>query len=168
MRSSSCALVDRNAPDNATCASAMTHFPCVRPEGSISSTVNSTRSEILARESKGARQYVELMSSHDCRVEGWRRWSEFPTRLQTVRGSMFPSCRANFGGIQTRSSLHMGRISTEYVNLKLAVFECVSAESRRSDVFDLDLMRTGLRSTVAMFAHRMGTTLDKNSTILIA
>jgi hypothetical protein len=33
----------------------------------------------------------------------------------------------------------MGTISTEYVNLKLAVFECVSAESRRSDAFDLNL-----------------------------
>jgi len=33
----------------------------------------------------------------------------------------------------------MGTISTEYVNLKLAVFECVSAESRRSDDFDLNL-----------------------------
>ena len=54
---------------------------------------------------------------------------------------MFPSCRASLGGMQTKSSLHMGTISTEYVNLKFAVFEWVSEESRRSDVFDLDLMR---------------------------
>jgi hypothetical protein len=140
MRSSSYTFVERNAPDNATCASAMTHFPCVRPEGSISNTVNSTRSEIFARESNGARQYVELISSHDCRVEGWRRWREFPTRVQIVRGSMFPNCRANLEGKQTKSSLHMGTISTEYVNLKFAVFVCVSADSRRSEVFDLDLI----------------------------
>jgi hypothetical protein len=81
---------------------------------------------------------------------------------------MFPSCRANLEGKQTKSSLHMETISTEYVNLKFAVFVCVSADSRRSEVFDLDLMR--IRTTIdgGGDAHRMGTTLDKNSTILIA
>ncbi len=80
---------------------------------------------------------------------------------------MFPSCRANLGGKQTKSSLHMGTISTEYVNLKLAVLVCVSAESRRSDVFDLDLMKARLTIDHGN-AHRMGTTLDRNSTIFIA
>ena len=59
--------------------------------------------------------------------------------MQTVKGSMLPNCRASLTGKQTRSSLHIGTISTEYVNLKLAVFVCVSEESRRSDVFDLNL-----------------------------
>lgn len=39
-----------------------------------------------------------------------------------VRGLMLPNERACFGGIQTRSSLQMGAISTEKVYLKLAVF----------------------------------------------
>src|SRR6266851_4871737 len=166
MRSSSYAPVERNAPDSATCASAITHFPRVLPEGSTSRTTNSIRSETLARESNGARQYVEEMSSHDCNVEGWRRWRELPTRVQTVNGSMFPSCRASFGGKQTRSSLHMGTISTEYVNLKLAVFECVSAESSRSDAFDLNLDEQPTMIEGGD-AHRIGTTPDRNSTIFI-
>lgn len=43
----------------------------------------------------------------------------------------------------------MGTISTEYVNLKLAVFVCVSAESRRSDVFDLNLDEHSTTAKVA-------------------
>lgn len=85
-----------------------------------------------------------------------------------VKGSMFPSCRASLGGKQTRSSLHTGTISTEYVNLKLAVFECVSAESKRSDDFDLNLDEYPMMTPKSGDAHRIGTTPDKNSTIFIA
>jgi hypothetical protein len=84
-----------------------------------------------------------------------------------VKGSIFPSCRASLSGKQTKSSLHMGTISIEYVNLKLAVFECVSAESRRSDVFDLNLDQHPMTSEGGD-AYRIGTTPDKNSTIFIA
>lgn len=80
---------------------------------------------------------------------------------------MLPSCRASLAGKQTRSSLHIGTISTEYVNLKLAVFECVSAESRRSDVFDLNLDEQTM-TIEGGDAHRIGTTPDRNSTIFIA
>ena len=84
-----------------------------------------------------------------------------------VKASMFPSCRAILGGKQTRSSLDMGAISIEYVNLKLAVLECVSAESRRSDVFDLNLDEH-MRMIEGGAAYRIGTTPDRNSTIFIA
>ena len=73
--------------------------------------------------------------------------------------------RKFLGGKQTRLSLHMGTISAEYVNLKLAVFDCVSAERRRSDAFDLNLDK---HTTIIEGgdAHRMGTTPDRNSTSL--
>jgi hypothetical protein len=64
---------------------------------------------------------------------------EFPTRAHIVRGLMLLSCRACFGGMQTRSSLQMGTISTEYVNLKLAVLECVSEEMICSEDLELSL-----------------------------
>lgn len=57
--------------------------------------------------------------------------------MQMVKGVILLKARACFGGIQTRSSLHRGTISTEYVNLKLAVAECVSDERSCSDAFDL-------------------------------
>jgi hypothetical protein len=60
----------------------------------------------------------------------------------------------------------MGTISTEYVNLKLAVFVCVSAESSRSDAFDLNLDEQPTMIEGGD-AHRIGTTPDRNSTIFI-
>jgi hypothetical protein len=54
------------------------------------------------------------------------------------------------------------------VNLKLAVFECVSAESKRSDDFDLNLDEYPMMTPKSGDAHRIGTTPDKNSTIFIA
>lgn len=38
---------------------------------------------------------------------------EFPIRAQIVKGWMFPRERASLRGMQTRSSLQMGAISTE-------------------------------------------------------
>jgi len=61
----------------------------------------------------------------------------------------------------------MGTISTEYVNLKFAVFECVSAESRRSDVFDLNPDEHAM-VIEGGDAHRIGTTPERNSTIFVA
>jgi hypothetical protein len=61
----------------------------------------------------------------------------------------------------------MGTISTEYVNLKLAVFVWVSEESRRSDVFDLNLDEHTM-TIKGGGAHRIGTAPDRNSTIFIA
>lgn len=103
----------------------------------MSSTVNSTRSVTVARDSNGVRQYIEAGISHDCSVWGSRSCNEFPTRQQIVRGLILLSCFANLIGKQTRSSLHMGMISMEYVYLKLAVFECVSDDKSCSDDFDL-------------------------------
>jgi hypothetical protein len=53
------------------------------------------------------------------------------------------------------------------VNLKLAVFECVSAERRHSDVFNLNLDEHTM-TIEGGDAHRIGTTPDRNSTIFIA
>lgn len=60
-----------------------------------------------------------------------------PTRVHITSGEMLDSDRANLAGRQTRSSLHIGAISTEKVYLKLAVLECVSVDKSCSDVFDL-------------------------------
>lgn len=56
-----------------------------------------------------------------------------------VRGLILANERAILGGMHTRSSLQMGTISTEYVNLKLAVPVWVSVESNCSDDFVLHL-----------------------------
>jgi hypothetical protein len=54
---------------------------------------------------------------------------------------MLPHARACERGRHTRSSLHTGMISTEYVNLKLAVLLCFSDEISCSEPFILDRQR---------------------------
>lgn len=117
---------ERKAPARATWASARTYLLLVvvvlgsvlRPywefrSTSISRMVNSTRSETLARASNGARQNAWPVISQYWRVDGSMRWIAFPTRVHTVRGVMLERDLACLSGIQTRSSLQMGGISTE-------------------------------------------------------
>ena len=106
--------------------------------GSMSRTVNSTSSLTVARDSKGVRQYTWEGMSQLWSVAGSRSWTEFPTRIQIVKGLILLSRRACFEGMQTRSSLHMGTISTEWVYLNVAVLLCVSDDSSCSDVFVLE------------------------------
>ena len=72
---------------------------------------------------------------------------ELPTREHSVKGLMFAICLASLGGMHTRSSLHIGMISTEYVYLKLAVFECVSEDKSCSEDFDLRSRQPGIEPT---------------------
>ena len=83
----------------------------------MSSTVNSTRSVVLASGSKGVLQKTCALTSTLWREEGSRRWMALPTRVQRTSGEMFERARADLVERQTRSSLQMGEISTEYVNL---------------------------------------------------
>ena len=52
----------------------------------MSRTVNSTRSETVARVSKGVRQKMGAVTSVVWSVAGSMRWIELPTRVHTVRG----------------------------------------------------------------------------------
>ena len=84
---------------------------------------------------------------------------------------MFPNDRASLSGIQTKSSLQMGAISTEYVNLKLAVLVCVSIEISCSDDFILHKSHASASRAIngkTHSTHFVGTTPAKNSVILIA
>jgi hypothetical protein len=82
---------------------------------------------------------------------------------------MLLKVRACFKGMQTRSSLHIGTISTENVYLKLAVLLWISEDSSCSD--DFDLVQMSISSLVRASeneAHFIGATLAKNSTIFKA
>src|SRR3954447_10701217 len=52
-----------------------------------------------------------------CRVLGSMRFTDVPTRWQSVIGLMLPMLFASLRGNATRSSLQMGTSSAEYVNL---------------------------------------------------
>jgi len=84
-----------------------------------------------------------------------------------VRGLMLLSDRACFNGMQTRSSLQIGTISTEKVYLKLAVLLCVSADRSCSDALDLERVST-FENKQRSHSYLIGATLPKNSTILRA
>ena len=59
--------------------------------------------------------------------------------------------------MQTRSSLHIGIICTEWVNLKFAVFECVSRDMSCADRIVL-----GVMVRLAPFRSRAQNLLDWN------
>src|SRR3569833_343908 len=84
----------------------------------MSSTMNSTSSWASASDVKGifSRQYTGDVTSAVWRVAGSRRLMAVPILWHSTMGDMFPIFLASGMGRATRSSLHIGTISTEKAN----------------------------------------------------